>query len=51
MDYSKCNEDEKAEVQIPPKFIRRLFFTLGNNVEDKNLKSNERLKDTGLTRN
>ena len=31
-----CNEDEKTEVQIPSKFIRRLFTTLENNVEDKN---------------
>ena len=30
-----CNEDEKAEVQIPSKFIQRLFFTLENNVEEK----------------
>ena len=50
----ECNEEEKAEAQIPStsKFIRRLFFTLENNVENKKkMKSNERLKDTVLTRN
>ena len=38
-------------MQIPSKFIQWLFFTLENNVEEKKLKSNERLKDTVLTRN